>query len=272
MLNQPFNIHLHESVLNNFNFEYAYDYFFNPEKVKGQSYKPIRSPAYKEKVLAAEGSDAAKKNTTDKNIHYFEDFSTSTVGKKPIDWQSSLALGTTSVITKLDGLDGNWAIMSNYIIKPTQLKTPLPQNFTLSYEIVAAQNFTWGARGLVFQLSKELSAGNAVSYLSLKLRPGFDGRDGEATLETKFPAPAGYSNETKWFVAPGFSNNKKNNHITVTIKKKDETLQVFIDKIKIVEYQKAIPATHLFNAMSFTSGNSGENDKFYITNIKITKD
>ena len=272
MPNQAFNLHLHESIMNNFNFKYAYDYFFNPEKVKGQPYKPLRSPTYKETVLVSEASEATKKSTTDKNIHFFEDFSTSTVGKKPNGWQSSLALGSTSVITKLDGLDGNWAIMANYIIKPTQLKTPLPQNFTLSYEIVAAQNFTWGARGLTFQLSKELSAGNAESYLQLKLRPGFDGKDGEATLETKFPSPPGYSNGTKWFVAPGFSNNKKNNHITVTIKKKDETLQVFIDKIKIAEYEKAIPAAHLFNAMSFTSGNSGENDKFYISNIKITKD
>jgi hypothetical protein len=137
---------------------------------------------------------------------------------------------------------------------------------------VAAQNFTWGAKGLTFKLSKELSAGNAESYLELKLRPGFDGRDGEATLETKFPSPPGYSNGTKWYAAPGFSNNKKNNHITVTIKKKDEILQVFIDKTKIAEYEKAIPATHLFNAMSFTSYNPGENDKYYISNIKITKD
>lgn len=272
MANEPYSIHLHESVINNFNFDYVYNFFFNPEKVKGQSYKPTRSPAYKEAVLVSEASEATKKNATDKSIHFFDDFSTSTVGKKPIGWQSSLALGATSVITKLDGLDGNWAVMANYKITPTQLKKPLPQDFTLSYELVAAQDFTWGARGLTFQLSKELSAGNTESYLQLKLRPGFDGRDGEAELETKFPSPPGYSNGTKWFAAPGFSNNKKNNHITVTIKKKDERLQVFIDKIKIAEYEKAIPAAHLFNAMSFTSGNSGESDKFYISNIKITKD
>jgi hypothetical protein len=222
--------------------------------------------------LVSESSEATKKNSADKSIYFFDDFSTTPVGKKPNGWVSTYALGITSTVAKLDGLDGNWATMANYIIKSTQLKTPLPQNFTLSYEIVVTQNFTWGARGLTFQLSKELSAGNAESYLELKLRPGYDGKDGEASLETKFPNPAGYSNETRWFVAPGFSNNKKNNHITVTIKKKDEALQVFIDKTKIADYEKAIPATHLFNAMSFTSGNSGENDKFYISNIKITKD
>lgn len=272
MPNQAFNLHLHESVMNNFNFAYAYDYFFNPGKVKGQPYKPLRAPSYKEPVLISEGSEASKKNSTDKNVYFFEDFSTSAVGKKPLGWQSTFALGTTSVVTKLDGLGGNWAIMANYIVKPTQLKTPLPQNFTLSYEIVVARDFTWGAKGLTFQLSKEVSAGNAESYLQLKLRPGYDGRDGEATLETKFPNPPGYSNGTKWFVAPGFSNNKKYNHITITIKKKDETLQVFIDKTKIAEYEKAIPATHLFNAMTFTGFNSGENDKYYISNIKISKD
>ena len=67
----------------------------------------------------------------------------------------------------------------------------MPQNFTLSYDLVAAQNFTWGAKGLTFQLAKELSAGNAESFLKLRLRPGFDGRDGEATLETKFPFSSG---------------------------------------------------------------------------------
>ncbi|MBL0130150.1 MAG: hypothetical protein IPP43_02660 [Chitinophagaceae bacterium] len=71
---------------------------------------------------------------------------------------------------------------------------------------------------------------------------------------------------------PGFSNNKKNNQVTVAIKKKEEMLQVFIDNKKIVEYEKAIPAAHLFNALSFFSYNSEANDKFYISNIKITKD
>jgi hypothetical protein len=59
----------------------------------------------------------------------------------------------------------------------------------------------------------------------------------------------------------------------VTVKKIGETLQLFIDKAKIAEYEKAIPAAHLFNALSFyTGGGATENDKFYISNIKITKD
>ncbi len=261
----------HEAIINNFNFEYVYNFFFAPEKVKGQPYKPLRSPAFKEAVVVTEASAASKQNIADKNIHFFEDFSTTAIGKKPIDWRIQYGLDG-GIVEKLDGLNGNWVLITGNTITPNQLKKPLPQNFKLSYELVAAQNFTWGAKGLALQLSKETSPGNAESFLNLKLRPGFDGRDGEATLETKFPSPPGYSNGSKWFTAPGFSNNKKNNHITVTIKKMGETLTVFIDKTKIAEYEKAIPLAHLFNAMSFYSYNSGANDKLYISNIKITKD
>ncbi|MGZ5222131.1 MAG: hypothetical protein ACXWC7_18745, partial [Chitinophagaceae bacterium] len=123
------------------------------------------------------------------------------------------------------------------------------------------------------QLSKDITPGDAESFLKLRLRPGYDGRDGEVTVERKFPSKPGYSDGTKWYVATGFSNNKKNNLIKVTMKKTGETLQIFIDDKKVGEYEKAIPATQVFNALSFDcSGNSGEIDKYYISNIRITKD
>lgn len=265
--------YMHESIINNFNFEFVYNFFFDPEKVKGKPYKPLRSPSYKEVVVVKEASDVSKKNTSDKNTHFFEDFSTTAVGKNPIGWRSgSGTKGNKSVISKLDGLDGNWAVIEDYQIAPNQLQKPLPQNFTLRFDLVASQDFTWGAKRLHFKLAKETSPGNEESFLDLGFRPGFDGRDGEVSLETKFPTPPGYANFSQGYVAPGFSNNKKNNLIEITIKKTNEILQLFIDDIKIAEYEKAIPANHLFNALSFYSYNSGENDKYYISNIKITKD
>jgi hypothetical protein len=57
------------------------------------------------------------------------------------------------------------------------------------------------------------------------------------------------------------------------IKKSDEVLQIFIDKKMIAEYIKGIPADMKFNALSFDMSNSdGENEKYYISNIKITND
>ncbi len=44
MPNAAFNTHLHESIMNNFNFDYVYAYFFGNSKVT-EAYKPLRSPA-----------------------------------------------------------------------------------------------------------------------------------------------------------------------------------------------------------------------------------
>lgn len=43
--------YMHESIINNFNFEYVYNFFFDPAKVKGQAYKPLRSTTFKEAVV-----------------------------------------------------------------------------------------------------------------------------------------------------------------------------------------------------------------------------
>ena len=261
----------HEAIINNFNFDYVYNFFFAPEKVKGQPYRPLRSPVFKEVVVVNDASTTSKKNSADKSIHFFEDFSATSVGKIPIGWRAEVNVSGASVVTRLDGTEGSWVVVAGDHITPTLLKKPLPQNFTLSYDLIASQGFKWGGYGLTIKLTKETSPGNAESYLKLKLRPGYDGRDGEATFETRFPFPPGYSNETKWLVATGFSNNKKINRISVSIKKTDEKLHVFIDNTKIIELEKAIPAAHLFNALSFDGG-TREGDKFYISNIKITKD
>lgn len=265
---------MHEAIINNFDFQYLYDYVFNYEKVKGRPYKPLRPPDYKEAVIITDASAAKKKLTADKSVFFFEDFSTTSIGQKPIGWKQTLTReGTTAAIRQPDGLDGNWVELRGHNIIPTLLKKPLPQNFTLSYDLVASKDFTWGAKGLTMLLSKETSPGSSESFIKLRLRPGSGGNNGEVTLETKFPSPPGYANGTKWYVAKGFSNNKKNNRIAVSIKKTEEKFQLFIDKDLIVEYEKAIPLNQLFNALSFdANGNSGENDKYYISNIKISID
>ena len=75
----------------------------------------------------------------------------------------------------------------------------------------------------------------------MKIRPGFDGRQGEVEIEGQFPGAPGYMGRTKWVGAPGFSNNAAHNRVTVTLKKKGDLLQVFIGQTKVAEYRKASP-------------------------------
>ena len=85
----------------------------------------------------------------------------------------------------------------------------------------------------------------------MRIRPGFDGREGEVDIEGQFPGAQGYLSGSKWVEAPGFSNNAVNNRVTVTLRKKGDLLQVFIGQTKVAEYEKAIPPGLQFDAMSF---------------------
>ena len=103
-LNDPVSLSLHKAILNNLNVQYIYDYFFDPDKVKGQPYMPLRSPSVVEAAGVAKSSEAASKNAADPTVHFFDDFSSGIVGKKPLNWRSTLDnTGATSVITELKG-------------------------------------------------------------------------------------------------------------------------------------------------------------------------
>jgi hypothetical protein len=270
-LNKPIDKHLHDAILNQFNLEYIYNRFFDPEKVKGLPYAPLR-PARAETV-ALEASAASRKVAADPSVYFFEDFSTTPVGKPPLNWHSTLDYsGAKSVVVELRGLEGHWASLREFKVTPAQLKGPLPRDFTVSYELVAARDYTWGAKGMTFRLSKGVALSEEESFFSVRLRPGFGGRDGEAVVDGKFPSAPGYFSETKEAPVPGFSNTEQNNRITVTIRKQGEMVQVFIGQAKIAEYPKAIPEALLFDAVSFDlQGQAGPNDQMFISNIKMTK-
>jgi hypothetical protein len=268
-LNNPVSKHLYDAVVDQFNMEYIYNRFFDPEKVKGLPYKP--RPARAETV-AADASAASKTLAADPGVYFFEDFSRTPIGKPALDWKSTLTTtGASSLVVERSGLEGHWASVSGFTVAPRQLKGPLPRDFTVSFDLVAARDYTWGARGMTFKLSKGVANTATESSFTVRLRPGFDGRDGEAVINGRFPGDPGYFNETKWVAAPGFSNNQQNNRITVKIRKQGEMIQVFIGQTKVAEYPKATPDALLFDAVSFDlQQQPGPNDQMFISNIKIT--
>ena len=268
-LNDPISLGLHQAILNNVNFQYIYDYFFDPAKVKGQPYTPLRSPSFKEPVVVGTLSALAVKQAADPAVAFFEDFSSSPVGKKPLNWRSTLDnTGASSVVMEFQGLDGRWASLAGMQLTPLGLKTPLPRDFEMSYDVIAAQKYRWGARGATVTLSKT-AAGAGASSLTVRIRPGFDGRPGEVTLEGQFPGAEGYLSGSKYAGAPGFSNTAVHNRVSVTLKKTGELLQVFVGQTKVAEYEKGIPAGLQFDAIMFDLSGASPDDRMFVGNIRI---
>jgi len=271
-LNDPTIKRLHDAVINNFNFEYVHDYFFAPEKVKGRSYAPLHNPAAAAPVATTAASASTKARAADPNVFFFDDFSTTPVGKAPIGWKSTLDNnGASSVVATIAGLEGRWATTTGFLLTPGQLKAPLPADFTVTYDLVASANYTWGARGMTFSLSNGPASGGTGTFVSLRLRPGSGSGDGEAVLEARFPKPEGYLSGSKWFTVPGFSN-KAQSTVAVTIVKQGERLQVLLNKVKVFESDKAIPAGLLFDQLSVNQGGTfNATDKMFISNLTILR-
>lgn len=265
--------HMHESIINNFNFQYLYDFFYAPEKVKGQPYKPLRSPYTKEVVVVTEKSSAAKKAAQDNSFHFFEDFSSNPAGQKPAGWYSETSQqGSYSKVITLPGAGEKWLEVKGHNgLIPNHLKKPLPQNFEMSFDIAVPKGFTWGAKAFEVYLGTEGSYIENGRRLLLRLKPGFDGRAGETSLQGNFGT--GYFAGAKaYYDAPGFSNNGDINHIKVMLKKQGEALEYFIDGKPVAFIPKAIPAGAAFNWLQFNHSRSdAPAEKYYITNIKISK-
>ncbi|QNA46386.1 hypothetical protein [Lacibacter sediminis] len=265
--------HLHQSMLDNINYDYIYNYFFYPEKIKGIAYKPLKSPTEEIKNSTTEASTISKKNAADASVIFFDDFSQNAAGQKPIGWKSELNLDANyASVTTLPGKDGKWLeIKGQNKVIPLNLKKPLPQDFELSFDLAVPRDIPWGAKAFVLYLGTAKNYVENGPCINLRIRAGFSGRPGETSLECKFGST--YPVNTKpYYDATGFSNDKEINKVTITLKKKGESLEYFIDKNKIADISKAVPPGTLFNWLQLSHLRSdGDNQKYYFGNLKITK-
>ena len=90
-------------------------------------------------------------------------------------------------------------------------------------------------------------------------------------LEAEFPKAQGYLSGSKWFKVPGFSD-KTQSKVAVMLVKQGERLQVFLNKAKVFESDKAIPAGLLFDQLSLNHGGTFDaNNRMFISNLTILK-
>jgi len=262
--------HMHESIINNFDFDYVYNFFFEPEKVKGVAYKPKRSPTFEEKLVETEKSDVGKKNETDASVFLFEDFSSTPEGKMPQGWNANLnSKGQKPAVIKEAGQ--KWINLNGHVVHVNKLNKNLPQNFTASFDVFVRKGFHWGSPGLEFYLAgdEKYKGSSYGNYIMVKIRPGFDERDGWATVNVKTPAKTAFPPEV---AVPGFSNNKIINPTTIIIKKTGEHLEVYAGNNKVFDQIGVLPENIILNHVYFNESNQGwDVEDFYITNIKIIK-
>ena len=286
----------YQSFCKNFNFEYVYNYFFEPDKVKNIAYTPLYAPL---KVLpprkfSSERSAEWKTAKENKTVIFFEDFSGNTLGAEPVDWYSKLNNGYNSskfsTVQQVQGEKGLWLnLYSGNATISNNLNKPLPENFTISFDIKCTDDYAWGSSGVSFFLSDikdndEMLNGNfglenlgksSNTTMWLKIRPASNNNEG---LELSFSKPVigSRNSDIKYYnrKISSFTGQKGSTKAKVNINVKGTAMYITVNNEKVLDEKNLVSTGTIFSTMSWGALGSmmESNDNMYISNIKINKD
>ncbi len=278
----PASVHMMESILNNFNFKYVYDYHFGNDKVIAP-YKPLRpplaeSPSDKAAVASSKTAESAAK---DKNVLFFDDFSAVALDGYPPNWKSGndFRTGYKAKVKEMNG--SKWMEFTSHKTYP-QI-TALSADFNLSFNLAVVKDIPYSTKPITIGLTdKDVSLHPSAGFsgLEIKITPGNSGNPGNLWLDGGLGS--GYSavacekenNRTyPYLKVPGFSNNKQLNTITLQVIKKGESLQILSDGQIIYECKKAVPSTIKLKNIVFFGGENDDYRKnyYYIGNVKVER-
>lgn len=292
---------LYRAISEHFNFEYVYNYFFDPGKVKGQPYRPVNEELLK-KTLADYSKRAYWKNTAATSaslpagVLFLDDFSVNEPGARPAGWYFS-SYGKASQVTTVKNLPGKWLQLGvNNKVDPTALPKPLPENFSLEYDMAtdAFSNRTGGAveleltggmkgdrKSAYTQIKLQITAGNEADYQNNNYR-------GLAKIElVSYPlvksntyVEAGGQSEQPLTV---FTNRQ--NSVHVKLQKKGNEVSLFINNKPLAtssnfksKYGKPCEYCTLSPGIQFSTitwrnmTDDAENVHVYISHVKLSKE
>lgn len=298
---------LYTALTQNFNYDYAYNYFFDPEKVKGIPYKPaneaqltVRLNNYIKRNESAI-TPVANQVSLPPNTFFYDDFSSSPEGDAPVNWFFK-KYGQHATVTKLPIQSGKWLKLGyNVPVTPTFLKKPIPENFTLEFDMITDGEFdsrAGGAVRLVLNTRAASSDGTEVqggngSRVSIEIVSGnerdYDNNNYRGIANIKINSTPDLNQENNVsglsyeYALREFTNKKTKIHVALTVK--NNILIVLINNKPIAKssdfkmaYGGKCVACGVPTGTKFTniywenSTSDSDKVKVYISNIKITKE
>lgn len=228
---------LYTAMSQNINYDYIYNYFYDPEKIKGKPYSPANAVSLKIRLDGYRNSTAGKQNLIAKKqmdlpsgAVLFDDFSQEQVGKKPAGWHFS-STGKAHSISKVEGENGNWLKLGyGTELRPATLQS-LPENFSLEYDLITSGfDGRWGAN-LTMELKGSKKGSDGVTYSSslstsitagnqTALNANHDYR-GELKIDLlNYPSKMDYNDKGGYFTEaqPIFTSTKRKVHVQLVKK------------------------------------------------------
>lgn len=295
---------MYRAITENLNYDYIYNYFFSHEKVNGIAYRPANEDQLNARLTGYRNKNKADLNAVNNTpsqpsgIHFMDDFSSNTIGKEPANWYFN-TYSKRCYITDVKGETGKWlALGYNTVAFPSLLKKPLPQNFTLEFDVATDGDYnsrTGGAVRLILNSRKatvngsETEGGNGAR-VEINIISGneadFNNNNYRGEIRTKINAVPWQneqnSSEGIYDVLTLREFTDKQNKVHVTVSVRNNNLSIFINNKELTSSSSfklqyggncnvcGLPAGTVFNSIFFiNTTNNAEAIKVYISNIKI---
>lgn len=300
---------LHEmytAITENINYDYIYNYFYNPEKIKGIAYKPAneeqlnaRLTAYRNKNKAGANAPVSPESLP-AGIHFKDDFALGIIGQAPANWFFN-SNSKRCYITTIKGENGKWMELGrNTALSPSLLKKPLPQNFTLEFDLATDGDYTTRTGGAVRLIlnsrnsktdGTEAESGNGAR-VEINIISGneadYNNNNYRGEVRTKIntmPIVNEQNNsEGIYNVKPlkEFTNKQTKIHVAVIVK--NNNLKISVNNKLLTNSSDfklqygadcklcGLPSGTIFNGIFWVNiTNNADEIKAYISNIKISK-
>lgn len=133
-------VEMYRSMTRHMNFEYIYNYFFDPGKNEGLPYEPAnktelstRLENYRKK---AHHANPLSQQQLLPGEFFKDNFASNSIGNRPTGWYFR-TFGEHATIASINGKPGKW-LKPGYAsdIQPMWLKKPIPENFNLEFDLV----------------------------------------------------------------------------------------------------------------------------------------
>ena len=296
---------MYKAITENFNYEYVYNYFFDPEKVKGKPYKPANEEQLNARLDGYRKTSHVQEktpiNSLPANVYFLDDFTGNADGSKPAGWFFS-TYGKHSMVTTLKNNAGRWVQLGyNNPLSSTGIKKPLPENFTLEYDLATDGEFssaTGGAASLILTTRPSNTDGSENIYnngtrvnidIASGNETGYENNNYNGNIKIDIHSAPSVnmqnSSEGIFYTYPLREFTDKKTKVHVAVKVKGAILTVFINNKQVavstdfkMTYGGAciscgLPAGTRFNGIFWKNTTSdAENVKVYISNVKITTD
>jgi OmpA-OmpF porin, OOP family len=204
-----------------------------------------------------------------------EDFSQDAVGDFPARWNTN----STGEVQTVEGRSGKWLSISKDGVFLPEFITGLPENFTLEFDLICSNNFSFYSSGFMVAMAalknpgKDFTAWKQHSGgrtgVQFWLHPQ-DAGGGKGHTGFSVWSPDGESMKNETATMQFHSKTASRTQVRVSVWRQKQRLRVYINEEKVWDVPRAFDAAIKYNSVVFSvAGFHADEDRYLFSNIRL---